>query len=81
MASSCTNDRPALRKNDLKALSRIQQAFGIVPADKASDNFIIVCREHYNHILWNELHNSQSYTLTAEPLANIECNLRNSGGK
>ena len=78
MASSCPSDRPALRKNDLKALSRIQQAFVIVPVDKASDNFIIFCREHYNLIIWNELHN---YTLTAEPLANIECNLRNSGGK
>lgn len=46
-----------------RALNRLKRHLVIVPTDKASKNFSLVCRHYYKHVLHNELHSEQgAYT-------------------
>ena len=53
----------------VRELSRFHDDFVIVPADKASNNYIFVCKRHYVRILseelgLNSLHGNSTYNLT-----------------
>ena len=44
----------------LKYLDDFQEQYVLVPADKASNNVIVVCKKYYLEVVVNELHNDDS---------------------
>ena len=56
--------------NVRKCLNRLHEQYVIVPADKASNNIVFVCKKYYHQCLINELgcnsaSNDSAYTLTS----------------
>ncbi|MCP4653638.1 MAG: hypothetical protein GY858_09710, partial [Candidatus Omnitrophica bacterium] len=49
------NTPPSLTGADWRCLHKFQDKFVIVPADKASDNFIFVCKYYYLQVMCTEL--------------------------
>ena len=69
---NCVNSRPkSVFKNQeaVKCLSSLHDKYVIVPADKASNNIVFVCKSYYFECLFKELgiHNNTSSNTTYKP--------------
>ena len=64
-------------------LDKLYKTFVLVPADKAANNIVVVCRKYYIEVLRNEIHSSNTFqatNLTEQQIAyehlNVTTNLK-----